>query len=101
MDRSSSASVYVPMELKRRLVQAAQAEDYEVTRGRGSRLAEFIAMMLDKYRNLAQNDPDLRVWYRLTPELRSSILKLSKMDDAQQKRACAMLDLLLDDQDSA
>ena len=93
-------SVYVSKELKRQLVETAQAEDYKVGRGRGSRLAEFIATMLEEYSDLSQKDPALTSLHHITPELRSSIRKLSKMDDAQQKRACAMLDLLFDGQES-
>ena len=94
-------SVYLPRELKRQLVETAQSEDYRVGRGRGSRLAEFIATMLEEYSDFSQKYSALTFLHRLTPELRSSIQKLSRMDDVQQKRACAMLDLLFDGQESA
>ncbi len=96
MNKDGYTSVYVSKELKRQLVETAQAEDYKVGRGRGSRLAEFIATMLEEYSDLSQKDPALTFLHRLIPELRSSIQKLSKMDDVQQKRACAMLALLFD-----
>jgi len=100
MDEDGYTSVYVPKELKRRLIATAQAEDYTVGCGRGSRLAQFIAAMLEEYSDLSQKDPILTFLHSLTPELRSCIRKLSKMDDAQQKRACAMLNLLFGSQES-
>lgn len=101
MNKDGYTSVYVSKKLKRQLVETAQAEEYEVGRGRGSRLAEFVATMLKEYSDLSQKDPALTFLHRLTPELRSSIQKLSKMDDVQQKRACAMLALLFDGREPA
>ena len=100
VNKDGHTSVYVSKELKRQLVEKAQAEDYRVGRGRGSRLVEFIATMLEEYSDLSQKDSVLTFLHRLTPELRSSIQKLSKMDATQQKRACVMLDLLFDGQGS-
>lgn len=98
MNKDNGTSVYVPKELKRQLVEMAQAENYAVGCGRGSRLAQFIAMMLNEYSDLTQQDPTLTFAHRLTPELRSCIQQLSKMDVVQQKRACEMLNLLFGDQ---
>ena len=98
MSKDAYTSVYVSRELKRQLIKAARAEEYPVGQGRGSRLAAFIATMLEEYSDLSQRDPALTFLHRLTPELRSSIRELSKMDSAHQKRACAILDLLFDRQ---
>jgi hypothetical protein len=100
VSKDGYTSIYVSKELKRQLVETARAENYEVGRGRGSRLAEFIATMLEEHSDLSQKDPALTFLHRLTPELRSSIQKLSEMDDTQQKRACVMLALLFDGQES-
>ena len=97
MGTNSYTSVYVSKELKRQLVETARAEHYKVGFGRGSRLAEFIAVMLQEYCEMSQKDPLL---HPLTPELRSLIKKLSRMDEMQQKRACKMLALLFDGQGS-
>jgi hypothetical protein len=96
VSKDSYTSVYIPRELKRQLVKTAQDEDFTITRGRGSQLVQFIAAMLEEHNDLSQEDPTLSFLHRLTPELRSFIVKLSKMGDIQQKRACAMLDLLFD-----
>lgn len=100
MGKDGYTSVYMSKELKRQLVEAAQAEDYKVGCGRGSRLAEFIATVLEEYSDLSQKDSALTFLHRLTPELRSFIRELSKKDDMQQKRACAMLALLFEGQES-
>jgi len=101
VSKDGYTSVYVSKELKRQLVEIAQAEDYEVGRGRGSRLAQFIERMLQAYSNLSQDDTTLPSLYALIPELRSFVVKLSQMSDEQQKRACAMLALLFDGREPA
>jgi hypothetical protein len=100
VSKDDYTSVYVSRKLKRQLVEAARADSYKVGRGRGSRLAEFIATVLEEYIDLAKKDPTLYSLRQLSPELRSSIKRLSEMDGIQQKRACAILDLLLNDQES-
>jgi hypothetical protein len=90
-------SVYLPRELKCQLVDTAQSEGFEVTRGRKSRLAQFIAVMVEEHNLLSQSDPAVSSLHSLTPELRSFVLRLSKMGKMRQKRACAMLELLLAD----
>jgi len=99
VSKDSYTSVYVSKGLKRQLVEIAQAEDYKVGRGRGSRLAQFIERMLQAYSNLSQDDTTLPSLYALIPELRSFVIELSRMSDEQQRRACAMLDLLFDEQE--
>jgi hypothetical protein len=55
--------------------------------------------MLEEYNDLSQEDPTLSFLRSLTPDLRLSIMKLSRMSGEQQERACAMLDLLFDDKE--
>jgi hypothetical protein len=100
VSKDGYTSVYVSKELKRQLVEIAQAADYEVGRGRGSRLAHFVERMLQAYSNLSQDDTTLPSLYTLIPELRSFVVKLSQMSKEQQRRACTMLGLLFDDQES-
>ena len=100
MSKDGYTSVYVSKELKRQLLETAQAEGYKVGRGRGSRLAYFIDRMLRAYSNLSQDDTILPSLHTLLPELRSFVIDLSQMSAEQQKRACAMLDLLFDGQES-
>jgi len=100
VSKDGYTSVYVSKELKRQLIDIAQSEDYEVGRGRGSRLAQFIERMLQAYSNLSQDDATLPSLYTLIPELRTFVVKLSQMSDEQQKRAYAMLTLLFDGRES-
>ena len=96
MSKDGYTSVYIPKELKRQLIETAQAERFEVRHGRGSRLAQFIKTMLREHTLFSEHDPSVSSLRCLTPELRFSIVKLSQMSDEQQKRACAMLALLFD-----
>ena len=99
MDRDGPTSVYMPRKLKRRLVEAAEAEGFQVGYGRRSRLAEFIGTVLREHSLSSERYPTISLLRSLTPELRSSIVRLSKMSPVQQKRACAMLDLLFDSEE--
>lgn len=99
MDRDSPTSVYMPRDLKRRLVEAAEAEGFQVGYGRRSRLAEFIGTVLREHRLFSDRHPTVSSLRSLVPELRSSIVRLSQMSPLQQKRACAMLDLLFDSEE--
>jgi CRISPR/Cas system-associated protein Csm6 len=87
-------SIYLPKKLKEQLVEMAHAADFEVTRGRKSGLARFVEQMLEEYTLFSQSDPLAKSLHSLTPELRSSITRLSKMESTKQERASAMLDLL-------
>jgi hypothetical protein len=87
--KNDYTSLYLPHDLKSELVEAARAMGYEVSCGRGSRLTEFVSVLL-KEREILSQAP-------LIPELRTSIIRLSKMDPAQQQRACRMLELLFAD----
>jgi hypothetical protein len=87
-------SIYLPKRLKEQLVETARAEDFEVARGRKSGLAKFVEQMLQEYTLFSQSDPLAQSLHSLTPELRSSVTKLSKMESTRQKRASAVLDLL-------
>ncbi len=101
MNKDGYTSVYVSKELKRQLVEIARSQDYHIGCGRGSRLAEFIAAMLQEYSGTSQKDSVISTFSDdLSPELRHCVTRLSKMDHTQQKRACAMLNLLFDDQRS-
>lgn len=96
VDTNGPTSVYISKELKRQLVETAEAEGFQVGRGRRSRLADFIGTMLHEHGFFSEHHPTISSLRSLTPELRSSIVKLSQMNSAQQKRACAMLALLFD-----
>ena len=101
MDKNGYTSVYVSKKLKRQLVEMAQAQGYEIRRGRGSRLAQFIEGMVRASTCTSEGDVAAYPLYTLVPELRSVVVKLSRMSDGQQKRACAMLALLFDGGESA
>jgi hypothetical protein len=97
MSQDSPTSIYVTKQLKRRLVETAEAEGFWVGRGRTSRLSEFIETMLREHDEFSEHDPAVSSLRSLTPELRSLIGTLSQMDAARQRRACALLNLLFDD----
>jgi len=94
---SSYTSVYLPKNLKQKLVEAAQTAGFQVGRGRQSRLAKFIEAILHEHMLLPENEHVIPSLYSLAPELRSSITRLSKEGTIRQKRAGAMLELLLAD----
>lgn len=100
MGESRYSSIYLPMELKRQLVEAAKAEGFLVSRGRQSCLARFIEVMLQEHRLLEKNDPIALSLHSLTPELRSSISRLSEANEKRQRHVSAVLDLLLEDRES-
>ena len=96
VDTNGPTSVYISKDLKRQLIETAEAEGFKVGRGRRSRLSEFIGTMLREHSCFSERHPTIYSLRSLTPELRSSIVKLTQMNSAQQERACAMLDLLFD-----
>ena len=97
MSENRYTSVYLPRELKRQIVDIAQSEGFEVSRGCKSRLAQFIEVIVEEHNFLSQSDAAVSSLHSLTPELRSFVLRLGKMGKMRQKRACAMLELLLAD----
>ena len=58
---------------------------------------DFEEEVLREYKFLSKDDPIGLSIHRLVPELRSSVAELSRMGTTQQKRASAMLELLLAD----
>jgi hypothetical protein len=88
-EENSYTSLYLPRDLKQEIIEAARAKGYEVTRGRGSQLAEFVGVLLQE-RSILSESP-------LTPELRESIIRLSRLDSRQQQRVCKILELMLED----
>lgn len=97
MSQDCPTSIYVTKQLKRRLVETAEAEGFWVGRGRTSRLSDFIETMLRQHNEFSEHNPAVSSLRSLTPELRSVITALSQMDAARQRRACALLNLLFDE----
>mgnify|MGYP006305316333 CR=1 FL=1 len=97
MGASSYTSVYLSKEVKDLLVETARTAGYEVGCGRKSGLAKFVEAMLQDYIRLSGNGKDPQLFYYLAPELRSSIIKLSKMEASRQKRVSTMIELLFED----
>ena len=97
MKNDRDASVYLPKNLKAQIIEIARSEGYSVTRGRQSCLARFIEMILQEHNHRMQTDPTTQSLRSLTPQLRSSVLKLGAEDVKRQERAGAILALLLTD----
>lgn len=93
---SESSSIYLPKELKKRLIKAAQREGFEVGVGRHSGLARFLEMMVESTLN-SRNNPAESTLHRLIPELQTSITELSRVGVAKQKVAHRVLKPLLTD----
>jgi hypothetical protein len=93
---SDSSSIYLPTRLKNKIIKAAQAEGFEVGVGRNSRLASFIEMLME-FKLQSQSDSVETVLYQLIPELRFSIIELSRMGTAKQRVASKVLKPLLVD----
>ena len=100
MGESRYSSIYLPKELKRQLVEAAEAEGFSVSRGRQSCLARFVEVMLQEHKLLEKNDSVTPSLHSLTPELRSSISRLSEVNEKRQRHVSAVLDLLLEDREN-
>lgn len=96
---SRYTSIYLPREIKRQVIEVAQSEGFEVSCGRKSGLAKFVKTMLQEYQLLSQNDPVVSSLHSLTPDLRSCVIKLSKVSEKQQNRICSILKILLSDED--
>ena len=94
MSDNLPTSIYLPKKLKEQLVKVAHTANFQVARGRKSGLAKFVEQMLQEYTLFSQSDSLAQSLHSLTPELRSSITKLSQMEAMRQKRASAVLDLL-------
>jgi hypothetical protein len=90
-------SIYLPEDLKRQLVEVAEARGFPVGRGRKSHLARFVGALLRESKLLSQNNLDRVPIHLLIPELRSSLIELSKMGATRQERANRLLEILIDD----
>jgi hypothetical protein len=90
-------SIYLPEDLKRQLVETAEARGFPVGRGRKSYLASFVGALLRESKLLSQSDLERVPVHLLIPELRSSLMELSKMGVARQERANRLLEILIDD----
>jgi len=97
MRENLPTSIYLPKKLKEQLVEMARAAEFKVARGRKSGLAKFVEQMLQEYTLFSQSNPLAQSLHSLTPELHSSVTKLSKMEAIRQRRASAVLDLLFDE----
>ena len=92
-------SIYLPREIKRQVIEVAQSEGFEVSCGRKSGLAKFVKTMLEEYQLLSQVDPMVSSLHNLTPDLRSCVIRLSKVSEKHQNRICSILEILLSDKE--
>jgi hypothetical protein len=90
-------SIYLPEDLKRQLIETAEAQGFSVGRGRKSHLARFVGALLQESELSSQNNLNRVPVHLLIPELRSSLIDLSKMGVTRQERANRLLEILIDD----
>jgi len=91
---SKPASIYLPSDLKQKLVEVAQANGFDVGRGCKSSLPKFIAVLVKEYASSTTSSTMPLFLQSLTPELKDALFKLSKMEKAQQQRASQVLELI-------
>jgi aspartate aminotransferase-like enzyme len=87
-------SIYLPSDIKQQLVEVAEANGFHVGRGCKSDLPKFIAVMIEEYAPAKLSSTAPLLVRSLTPELRETIFKISKMGQAQQQRASQVLELI-------
>lgn len=95
MAKTQYTSIYLPINLKSKLVKTAEAEGYSVRRGRQSQLAKFIQSLLHEREFTTPGSPEKSPFHSLNPDLRSAVFKLSELDDLQQQCAGSILEVLL------